>query len=90
MRSTRSKPPASFFDRLALAFLNALIALPTGTLLWLALNGFPFTWVGWLPAQSILWFTLIMAMAGAVIESQLLADCYGHLWQLVVRVFLQK
>lgn len=89
MSSTQAKPPISLFDRLALAFLNAVVALPTGFLLWLILNGMPVVWVGWLPVQSILWFTLVMATVGAVIESQPLAEFYSRAWRLIVRIFRQ-
>jgi len=33
-------------EHIAIAFLNSLVAFPTGLFLWLALNGVPVTWVG--------------------------------------------
>ena len=74
-------------DRLAVTFLNGLIALPTGVLLWLALNGFPWAFVFWLPAQAILWFAGIMALLGLLVNRVLLADFYGLCWRFLLRWF---
>jgi len=77
----------TIFDRFALAFLNACIALPTGVLLWAALNGLPWTILPWLPAVSILWFTLVVTIIGAVTNNNLLINFYGKVWHLLVRWF---
>lgn len=74
-------------DLWGLALLNAAVALPTGSVLWLILNGFPVVWVGWIPAQSILWFTAAMAALGALTREAWLADLYGWLWRSIVRWF---
>jgi hypothetical protein len=77
----------TLFDRFSLAFLNALVALPTGVLLWALLNGYPWIITPWLPAVSILWFTIAMAILGAVTNNTLLIDMYGKIWHFFIRWF---
>jgi len=74
-------------DRLALGFLNGLIGLPTGIILWAALIGLPWGVIPWLPAVSILWFTLAVAIIGAVLNSNFLVNFYGKVWQFLWRWF---
>jgi len=77
----------TLMDRLALGLLNVCVALPTGVVLWAALNGFPWAIVPWLPGISILWFTLVMTIPGIVTNNILLADFYGKLWHVLFRWF---
>jgi len=74
-------------DRLGIALLNVVVSLPTGFLLWLALNGFPWGVVGWLPAVSILWFTGTMAILGALMQEVLFMNTYTKCWHFLVRWF---
>ena len=77
----------SLFDRVALGFLNFLVSLPTGILLWVVLNGFPWAANPWLPAISIVWFTIIMTLLGVFHNSVLLVNFYGWLWRALARWF---
>ena len=88
-KSTREQEAekSSAIDRLALGFISACIALPTGVLLWVALNGFPWAAFPWLPATFILWFTLAMAVLGVITNSVVLADFYGKLWHILMKWF---
>jgi hypothetical protein len=74
-------------DTFAVSFLNVLFGLPTGFILWLVLNGFPFVWIGWLPLGSILNFTIAAVIIGHVINEDWLANLYGWLWCNLVRWF---
>ncbi len=77
----------SIFDRIALGFLNLLVSLPTGVVLWVALNGFPWSVYTWLPAKSIIWFAIIMTLLGVVTNNVLLVNFYGRVWRVLVRWF---
>lgn len=85
--ATSPKERLTLFDLLGLALLNAAVALPTGCLLWLVLNGFPFGWIGWLPGQSVLWFTAAAAALGVLTRENWLADFYGWSWRAILRWF---
>jgi hypothetical protein len=74
-------------DRLWIALLNVVVSLLTGFLLWLALNGFLWGVVGWLPAVSILWFTGTMAILGALMQEVLFMNIYTKCWHFLVRWF---
>ena len=78
----------TILDRFALGFLNAIVGLPTAVLLWAALNGLPWAIVPWLPAVSILWFTLAVTIVGAFTNDVLLVTFYGKLWKLLAKWFL--
>ena len=78
---------SSIPDRLALGFLSACVALPTGIVLWVALNGFPWAAFPWLPGMYILWFTIAMAVLGVITNSVVLANIYGKLWHILVKWF---
>ena len=77
----------SIFDRVALGFLNLLVALPTGILLWAALNGVPWAAYPWLPVTSIVWFTALMTLLGVISNSVILVNFYGWIWRALVRWF---
>ena len=77
----------TILDRFALGFLNAIVGLPTALLLWTALNGFPWAVTPWLPAVSILWFTLMVAVIGAFTDNIFLVTFYGKLWHVLVKWF---
>ncbi len=77
----------TLFDRLALGFLNACVALPTGIILWLVLSGFPGVITPWLPGVSIIWFTLIMSILGVVTNNNILINFYGKTWHMLARWF---
>lgn len=74
-------------DRLAFGLLSACVALPTGIVLWAALNGFPWVVLPWLSGLFILWFTLIMAVLGVFTNSVVLVNFYAKLWHFLVRWF---
>ncbi len=77
----------TILDRFALGFLNACVALPTGIVLLLALSGFPGVIFPWLPATSIIWFTLIMTALGMVTNNNILINFYGKIWHMLARWF---
>ena len=77
-------------DQLTLGFLNGVIAIPTGVILWVALNGFPWANTPWLPAVSIVWFTIAAFIAGAVNNNNFLINFYGKVWHLLVKRFTKN
>lgn len=79
---------SNVLDRLGLGLLSACVALPTGIVLWGALNGFPWAPFPWLPGIYILWFTLAMAVLGVITNSVVLANFYGKLWHILVKWFV--
>ncbi len=74
-------------DRFGVAMANLLLALPSGALLWVLLNGWPWDWIGWLPAPSILAFAAVMTALGALMQQNLLLRVYEHTWKLIVDGF---
>lgn len=74
----------SGFDRFGVAMANLALSLPTGVLLWIVLNGFPWGWTGWVPAWSILAFALVMTALGGLMQQNLLLDIYARSWRFIV------
>ena len=77
----------TLLDRIGIGLLNVVVGLPTGILLWVALNGFPWGVVPWLPAVSILWFTGAMAVLGVLMQEVLFLNIYSKCWHFLVRWF---
>jgi hypothetical protein len=73
----------TLFDRFAVGFLNLVVGLPTGFLLWVALNGFPWGGVGWLPAIYILWFTGVMVILGVLMQEVIFLSIYSKCWRFL-------
>ncbi|MET0027818.1 MAG: hypothetical protein ABW101_09295 [Candidatus Thiodiazotropha sp.] len=74
-------------DRLALGFLNLLVGLPTGALLWVVLNGFPWAASAWLPASFIFWFTGVMVVLGILMQEVLFLGIYSRCWNFLMYWF---
>ena len=89
MKQLRHNEKVTLADHIAVAFLNALIAFLTGLLLWLALNGVPVTWAGWLPFQAVVWFVAIVVIIGFFAQDVWLANFYGRVWRGLVSWFSQ-
>ena len=87
LNNQKNKSKSKLHDRLALVFLNLVVALATGALLWLALNGFPWAMNPWLPASSIIWFSVVMTALGMIRNNVVLVEFYGKLWRLLVKWF---
>lgn len=88
MKFRTNRPEATTItDRLLMGFLNMLVAAPTGLLLWIALNGFPWAPVPWLSAEFILWFVVIMTILGIIMNDAVLAEFWGKLWRFLVWFF---
>jgi len=87
MRTPHHDTQSTLTDHIAIAFLNALLAFPTGLLLWLALNGAPVTWAGWLPFQAVFWFTAGVIAVGVVVRDTWLANLYGWIWHILFQWF---
>ena len=77
----------AFMDRLAIGFLNLIVGLLTGSLLWLVLNGFPVVLEPWLPAYSILWFAGVMAVLGVLRQEVLFLGIYSTCWRFIYHWF---
>ncbi|MCU7844069.1 MAG: hypothetical protein KZQ93_09540 [Candidatus Thiodiazotropha sp. (ex Monitilora ramsayi)] len=77
----------AFMDRLAIGFLNLVVGLLTGSLLWLVLNGFPVALEPWLPAHSILWFTGVMVVLGILRQEVIFLGIYSACWRFVYNWF---
>lgn len=71
-------------DRFGIAAANLVLALPTGALLWVLLNGWPWDWVGWLPAWTILAFAGGMTLLGLLMQQNLLLRMYDHAWRFII------
>ena len=89
MKQLRHNEKVTLTDHIAVAFLNTMIAVSTGLLLWLALNGVPVTWAGWLPFQAVVWFVAIVVIVGAFVQDVWLANFYGWVWRGLVGWFSQ-
>ena len=87
MLKSMTETKLSLLDRFGLGFLNLLVALPTGVLLWVVLNGFPWAVHPWLPAISIVWFTAVMVLLGIITNSIVLVNFYGWVWRVLVKWF---
>ncbi len=74
----------TILDRLSLGLLNLVVALPTGFLLWLVLNGFPWAASAWLPAASIFWFTGVMVVLGILMQEVLFLGIYSRCWNFLM------
>ena len=77
----------TILDRIGIGLLNVAVGLPTAFLLCLALNGFPWGIVGWLPAVSILWFTGAMVVLGVLMQEVLFLNIYSKCWHFLFRWF---
>lgn len=77
----------SITDRLAIGLLNLVIGLPTGFLLWVVLNGFPWGGVGWLSAVFILWFTGAMVILGLLMQEVIFLNIYSKCWHFLYFLF---
>lgn len=82
-RSTRIPHKPTLSDYLAVAFLNAVFAAPTGLLLWFGLNRIDIGLSQWLPLQSILWFTAAVVVLGLILGDAWLARFYGWVWRRI-------
>ena len=88
MGARRAEPGrTSLADRFGVALANLALALPTAVLLWTLLNGWPWDWLGWLPAWTILAFTGVMTLLGALMQQNLLLSLYEHTWSFIVAWF---
>lgn len=79
--------PATLSDRFGIAMANLMLALPTGALLWVLLNGWPWDWIGWLPAWTIAAFAGAMTLLGAAMKQNALLGIYQHCWKLIADWF---
>lgn len=77
----------TLIDQLGIVFLNALVGLLTGILLWVALNGFPWAAIGWLPAVFIIWFTAVIVILGMIFQDVILLKIYSKIWWFLVHWF---
>jgi hypothetical protein len=77
------KQRPTLIDRFAVGFLNLLVSLPTGILLWAVLNGYPIVTIPWLPAEAILWFTGAMVLLGVLMQDVLFLNIYSKCWNIL-------
>jgi len=68
---------------MAIGFLNVCIGLPTGMLLWVVLNGYPWVGIVWLPVVSVLWFTGAVTILGILMQEVLLLKIYSKCWRFL-------
>lgn len=78
------------FDRFAVAFLSAVLAFVSGTVIWgllagIDLGGAFFTWV---PFTWVLWFTLLMATLGFLLLENYLVVIFEKLWRAIGYFFV--
>lgn len=83
--SVRTEGAPTPMDRLAIAFLNGVIALPTGAFLWLLLTVMPQPGDPWLPPQAIWWFAGAMSLLSLAVKSAFLVDFYVLCWRVIIR-----
>ncbi len=84
LNTRRKHEKITLLDRLSLGLLNLIVGLPTGFLLWLVLNGFPWTTSAWLPASAIFWFTAVMVVLGILMQEVLFLGIYSRCWNFLV------
>ena len=77
----------TIMDRFAIGLLNLVIGLPTGFLLWMVLNGFPWGTASWLPASFILWFTGAMILLGVLMQEAIFLNIYSKCWRFLYLLF---
>ena len=82
-----SKENKTFFDYVAIAFLNAVVALLTGILIWLGINGVPFVYAGLLPFQFVYWFVGIVVVIGFFVQDTWFVNLFGRVWNILYRWF---
>ncbi|MES9980873.1 MAG: hypothetical protein ABW115_04860 [Candidatus Thiodiazotropha sp. 6PLUC6] len=83
----RLEKDTSLLDRLALGFLNAILGFLTGLILWLGINSLFSQGDYWLPFESVIWFTLIMALLGMFVHDALLSTFYARVWHFLFTLF---
>jgi ABC-type lipoprotein release transport system permease subunit len=87
MRNAK-KDERKFMDRLAIGFLNLILGVITGTLIWLAFNGFFIYFEKiWLSPYFILWFTGGMVALGLVLQEAIFIQIYSNTWRLLYNLF---
>ena len=82
MKRKQTHEKATFIDRLAIAFLSAVVAFITALIVWVVLAGlnigatsifsFHFNWV--------LGFTLLMALLGFLMLENVLVNIFSYIW----------
>jgi ABC-type lipoprotein release transport system permease subunit len=83
-----NKDEKRFMDRLAIGFLNLILGAITGTLIWLAFNGFFFYFEEiWLSPYFILWFAGGMVVLGLMLQETTFIQIYSTAWQWLYNLF---
>jgi hypothetical protein len=79
-----------FVDRLAVAFLSAVITFLTGTLVWVLILLLAYTIAGvslsLASFQLVWWFTGLMALLGFFLMENIVAAILGKLWRVLYRI----
>jgi ABC-type lipoprotein release transport system permease subunit len=84
----KHKDERTFMDRLAIGFLNLILGVITGTLIWLAFNGFFIYFEEiWLSAYFILWFTGGMVVLGFMLQETIFILIYSTTWRMLYNLF---
>ena len=85
----KNNKSANLFDRLAIAFLSAILAFITGIIIWVVViflsHGAFFDFYSG-AFRIVLYFTGLMAVLGFLMMQNILIDLFGVVWKYVFKV----